>query len=162
MSKVDAEQERDAELARDMRAARDGLKQVPRRSELLALEGWYEYDRTWYHTVRFKLTCRFRDFLRCSIWRGHARHFNSCFSPGGQYYDAPWILCGNPNVAMIYLPDVHGNFQARAWVKYEDTSEIPELMVYKVYGNGLDEHDIEKVYSALGLRCSAVEWDVPY
>lgn len=162
MSKANAEFEREWELKRDEYAARDGLKQVPRRPELLALEGWYEYEDRNNRPVRFKLTCRFRDLLRCSIWRGHRSHFTSCFAPGGAYSSVPWWICSQRNLAMVYLPDKHGNFQSRAWVQYEDTEEIPELTIYKIYGNGLEHNKLAKVFTALSLRCTTGEWDIPY
>jgi hypothetical protein len=154
MSKSDAESER---LALEQRATwMRGMLFKRRCPELLALEGWYEYTTDLGKVVRFKLSCRYKDILRCSVWRGHKKHFESCFAPTGVFNDYPPELCKRPQVAIVYLPDKHGNFQARAWV----TLSGGDMTVFKVYGNGLDANRIVELFIMSGLRCHAVGYDI--
>lgn len=114
---------------------------VKRRPELLALEGWYDTG-----TYKFKLSCRYRDILRCSEFNGKTTHFTSCFRKGGWHEDQPRRRCLDPNWAIVYVPDKHGNFLGRAFVhleeKNESTAQGATLVVDKIYGNRLKFEDI--------------------
>lgn len=78
---------------------------VKRRPELLALEGWYDAG-----SYRFKLSCRYQDILRCSEFLDKPKHFTSCFRKDGAHWEQPSYRCQDPNWAIIYTPDKHGNF----------------------------------------------------
>jgi hypothetical protein len=115
--------------------------------QLLALEGWYDVDGKY----QFKLSCRFRDILRCSEFNGKITHFTSCFRKGDCWSNQPALRCLDPNWAVIYTPDKHGNFMGRAFVRWEESKNGQEqgtsrsggrLVVDKVYGNRLKIEDI--------------------
>lgn len=111
---------------------------VERRPELLALEGWYDVE-----TYKFKLSCRFKDILRCSEFNGKTRHFLSCFRKEGMYREQPWCRCLDPNWAIIYTPDKHGNFLGRTFAWWEQIREGEgRLVLEKIYGNRLNFKDV--------------------
>lgn len=116
---------------------------VKRRPELLALEGWYDGPG-----YRFKLSCRFKDILRCSEFNDKPEHFRSCFASGSLHENQPTLRCMDPNWAIIYTPDIHGNFLGRCFVHYEGENRYAteprlQLVIDKIYGNKLKFEDIK-------------------
>jgi len=109
---------------------------IPRVPELLALEGWYDTG-----TYKFKLSCRFKDILRCSEFNGKTQHFISCFARGQSYSDQPRKYCYDPTWAIAYVPDKHGNFMGRVFVQWKNG----KLNIEKVYGNRLASNDIKNI-----------------
>lgn len=106
------------------------MRFVPRRPELLALEGQFE---------GFYFSCRHRDILRCS----DTRHFSSCYGPKGCYKDMPSKICADPNFAMIFERDKSGQFLWRAFVLHMQvqlisggTSDV--FAIGRFYGNGYE------------------------
>ena len=122
---------------------------VYRHPILRALEGWYHTP-----TYSFKLSCQFKDILRCSEFNRKTKHFTSCFSRDRMHAEQPRYRCFNPNWAIIYVPDKHGNFLGRAFVHLErevksdeDSKQRPpqggwQLVIDRIYGNKLDIEDI--------------------
>ena len=152
-----------------------------RHPALLKIEGWYDVNGK-----QVKISCRFRDILRCASfpqpenpylkpleygkcykWRSkveHPIHFNSCFADGLIRSVQPLRRIRSvDNCAIIYLPDKHGNFQARTflWVRTEitgyDENNQPQVEdiyeIDKVYGNGLDPNAILELFKKTGLTC---------
>lgn len=122
-----------------------------RRSELLALEGWYDTG-----TYKFKLSCRYHDILRCSEFNGKTRHFTSCFEKDRLHEEQPLYRCLDPNWAIIYTPDKHGNFLGRCFVHLEVNNETKEseLVIDKIYGNQLTVEDIKMKIIGLNVAAS--------
>jgi len=123
---------------------------IRRRPELLALEGWYDVVGLGGPThgqiiYRFKFSCRYKDILRCSTFLDKPRHFMSCFGKGGGHDEQPYLRCLNPNWAIVYTPDIHGNFMGRAFVHLEENNERKRLIVDKIYGNRLDYDDLRRI-----------------
>jgi hypothetical protein len=136
---------------------------------------------------RVKISCRFHDILRCSEFlqpvnpidnykrfrwadkHRHKIHFISCFAQdkGNAPINTiqPILRCRVPNCAIVYLPDKHGNFQARAFIWYKrivnlgpDNVVVSEENIYeidKVYGNGLNVDPLIKILMLKfnGLEC---------
>lgn len=128
------------------REVRLGTKFVPRIPELLALEGWYSF-LSWpdYEKRKFKLSCRWKDFLRAS----DSKHFRSCFSSDGCYKQQPVARLRVPTWCVIYLPDKAGNILARAYAEYgvlerywPKASKENVLWISKIYGNHLEFKDV--------------------
>lgn len=120
---------------------------IPRCPELLAIEGDYG---------DFKLSCRHRDILRAS----DTNHFVSCFRPAGLHNLTLLKYCSEvDNVAVIFKCDKSGKFKSRAFVMfspaYVSYQVVPnngtyrivpaELVIQKVYGNGLNNESIEYI-----------------
>ena len=143
--------------------------------ELLKIEGWYDYrEEGNINPKRIKISCQFHDILRCSEfpalinpfnnanpymwkaikWAKHhktaPRHFISCFGQGKARSEQPLNYCSKvDNVAIIYLSDRYGNFQARCFIWYKRASEAMWIEgkflqpgdgyyeLSQVYGNGL-------------------------
>jgi hypothetical protein len=124
---------------------------VKRSPELLALEGWYDTG-----DYKFKLSCRFRDILRCSTFNGKTEHFQSCFMWGWTHSDQPRRRCIRPNWAIVYVPDKHGNFLGRAFAHLEPDNYNPGtavLVIDKIHGNRLSYADIERLLAEKGQSC---------
>lgn len=135
--------------------ARAMAKFIPRRPELIALEGDYDH---------FIFSCRHKDILRCS----DTNHFLSCYNPIGFHNVMPVKYCSEvDNVAIIYQPDRSGKFKSRAFVFYEggytrfvfDYSKQtyakpekvpPTLVILKIYGTGLCDKEIVDRLSLTG------------
>lgn len=132
------------------------MKFVKRRPELLALEGWYDTG-----VYKFKLSCRFKDILRCSEFLDKPKHFTSCFRQGGLHEAEPRLRCLNPNWAVVYVPDKHGNFLGRAFIHYEEKynefAPGPLLVLDKIYGNTLKTEDI--LMKLIKIDCHASQRD---
>lgn len=127
----------------------------PRVPELLKLEGWYEEGG-----LRIKISCRYKDILRCSQFsEGGKRkqHFKSCFSPTGIYRQEPLLrLTIRDNWAIVYLPDKHGNFMGRCFISYQNGL----YTVYKMYGNKLTQEHVIRILEKMNMRCEATWSDV--
>lgn len=126
----------------------------PRTPFLLSLEGWYPQKCG----DPFKLSCRYRDLLRCTVFNGHSEHFHSCFAPNSVHREQPFIRCEDDRWAIIYVPDKHGNFMGRAFIhqpyNWETSSYAERLIVDKIYGNGLNFEDIkESLFKFRGIEC---------
>lgn len=123
---------------------------VKRRPELLELEGWYEMP-----TYKFKFSCRYHDILRCSEFLDKPRHFMSCFRQEGTYSEQPLLRCLNPNWAIIYTPDKHGNFLGRCFVSWQENRVCGSgyLVINKVYGNLLDVKDVIMKLNIKSIEC---------
>lgn len=124
---------------------------IQRIPELLKLEGWYEVEATkeapMLPAYRFKISCRFNDILRCSSFpRGKPRHFHSCFDNSykgmglrGEHFLQPIRRCYDPTWAIAYVPDKHGNFLGRAWIRLVNG----QFQIGRVYGNKLLCNDVK-------------------
>lgn len=133
-----------------------------RCKELLAIEGWYEtptrlpaltyYNDTQWEPLRFKISCRFNDILRASVFWGHSRHFSSCFAPAEDRTVAEVTArLENPYWGILYVPDRFGNFQARAWISWDGRFGL--YWVDKLYGNA-DLGLINILLEANSIKCS--------
>jgi len=82
---------------------------------------------------KFKISCRFKDILRCA----KTTHHNSCYSEDSSYRDMPAVLANDPNIAIVYVPDKRGDFILRSFVRLVK-NEIGDynLVVLGWYGNG--------------------------
>lgn len=126
---------------------------LPRTKFLLSLEGWYTPASG---LPRFKLSCRYRDMIRCSVFNGHKKHFTSCFRPDGEHEEQAWLRCNAPTFGIIYVPDKHGNFEGRAFIyqPYDwNTNEYAKrITIDKIYGNSLSYEDIKQCLLSRGVE----------
>ena len=121
-----------------------GKRFIERVPELRKLEGWYNADG-----YKFKLSCRFKDILRCSEFNGKTTHFISCFARYDCHSQQPLLRCYDPTWGIIYTPDKHGNFMGRAWVRLVGS----QLQIGRVYGNRLTVDTILIIMKNIGLDC---------
>ncbi len=107
------------------------MKFIPRRPELLKIEGKYG---------DISLSCRHKAILRSGV----TRHFTSCFRPGGCNEEQPNLYCYHPNVAIVYKEDKSGQFLGRAFVRFQVMREDGRaaLIASYVYGNNLTQDEI--------------------
>jgi hypothetical protein len=105
--------------------------------ELRAIEGWYHTGR-----YSFKVSCRFRDILRCA----DTKHFTSCFRQWGMHNTQPSRRCVDPTWVIIFVLDGQGQMMGRTFAQYEQSltpGGLPQLRVDKIYGNKLEFEDIK-------------------
>lgn len=172
--------------------AEQGFKK--RHPLLLKLEGWYqpkcstpitkngrigtsfgptmrysEYGRgvCYGDCPPFKLSCRFKDILRCSKFNGKFVHFLSCFASGQTREEQPLLRCKRGNWAIIYTPDKYGDFMGRCFVHLEKLPFFEaiwhrtryELVIDKIYGNRLSAYDIVECLEERGMKCRMGSYD---
>ena len=118
----------------------------PRVPILRAIEGWHEIDG-----IRVKVSCRFRDILRCSEFNNKTRHFTSCFRKEGVHNAQPLRRCQDPTWAIVYLPDKHGNFMGRCFIRWIEKSNT--LEIGRVYGNRLTQDQIRLIMTKFEIEC---------
>ena len=108
----------------------------PRVPQLRKLEGWYDAERL----PHFKISCRYKDILRCAEFNGKTEHFTSCFRSGrfSAHPEQPRLRCYDPTWAIAYVPDKHGNFMGRAWIRFAYGC----YEVGRVHGNNLTVKDL--------------------
>lgn len=148
---------------------------APRVPELRRLEGWHDIG----NGMQIKISCRYRDILRCSDFNGKTKHFTSCFrresqdlwDNGGAHSVQPLLRCIDPTWAIAYLPDKHGNFQARAFVRLlknslkGDDNATGTLEIGRVFGNGVSQNEIRQLFeniikmNRLNLNCQCCSTD---
>lgn len=123
------------------------MKFKVRIPELRAIEGWYDTGE-----YKFKVSCRFRDILRCS----DTKHFISCFRQWGIHNAQPSLRCADPTWVIIFVLDGQGQFMGRAFAQYENSQSASNgagtLRVDKIYGNRLTYKDIEKMLK-ISISC---------
>jgi hypothetical protein len=121
---------------------------VKRHPNLLRLEGWYSADG-----YRFKISCRFNDILRCSIFSGKHKHFVSCFAPWAVHGNQPKLRCRSPLWAIAYTPDEHGDFMGRAFIQFRGSDPEDKLYdISPVYGNRLQFNDVKNAIKSVNTE----------
>jgi len=85
--------------------------------------------------VKFKLSTKYNDILRCS----KTKHFDSCLNPKGCNKNAPRLYLKCKDVAVIFVPDSKGDFLARVFA----VANGKQLILLRKYGNANWEKMLE-------------------
>ncbi len=97
--------------------------------------------------TRFKLSCRHNDMIRLD----ETPHYKTCMNKAYSFGRQQLRYLGDPDIALIYVPDAAGKFVWRALVRLVMLERGYALVHYRIYGNGPTEAIFAKLNESLPL-----------